>query len=381
MRQREWENGRMGEWEHETLNTQYPMSNVRAGGRVSNQPATINHQPSTRDASRGSALVAALWTLLILSMLVGSFAFDMHVEANIASYYRKRMKSQYLARAGVEWAKFILSKTGEVSKDEEQIVEEEMEAVITGAINISRGVAITGHKQELGEGSFTLSIIPEKARFNVNKMTDEDWEEMLDLCNIPEDVWGELIDCFHDWTDENDLHLLNGAESDDPFYTDAKYHVKNAALDTVSELQLIKGFNDTILFGGKSEDSRDEDIRGIIEFLTTWDDGKININTADKDTLLLVGMEEWVAEEIIEGRKGIDGEAGTRDDGFESVDEAVDLTGMDPALKDKLAVKDVKYVRVISEGEVNNVKSGIWCVLRVDEAEVSPVFWREELSK
>ena len=44
--------------------------------------------------------VVALWVLIILSLLIGAFAFDMHIEAGITSFYRKRLRSQYLATRG-----------------------------------------------------------------------------------------------------------------------------------------------------------------------------------------------------------------------------------------------------------------------------------------
>jgi type II secretory pathway component PulK len=59
---------------------------------------------------RGSALIVALWVILLLTILVGGMAFEMKVEANVAGFYRKRVKAQYLAQAGVEWTKAMLNK-------------------------------------------------------------------------------------------------------------------------------------------------------------------------------------------------------------------------------------------------------------------------------
>ena len=58
----------------------------------------------------GAALIVALWTVLILSLLIGGLAYEMHVEAGITSHARKRMKAQVAARGGVEYAKFLLAK-------------------------------------------------------------------------------------------------------------------------------------------------------------------------------------------------------------------------------------------------------------------------------
>lgn len=50
----------------------------------------------------------------------------------------------------------------------------------------------------------------------------------------------------------------------------------------------------------------------------------------------------------------------------------------DAAVKEKLTVTERRFVRVISKGEVQNVRSGIWCILQAEESGVTPLFWREE---
>ncbi len=333
----------------------------------------------------GAALIVALWVLIILALLIGSFAFDMQIEAGITAYYRNRMKSQYVARAGVEYGKLLLKMSYGDTAEEQS--EEDRESMRIAAINLSRGVGVSGLTRDVGEGRFTLEIVPEKGRRNVNFLSQmaggddayDDWEEILDQAGVPESKWPELIDCFNDWVDPGDEYRLHGAESDDSFYQDRGYEVKNAPLDTVDELMLIKGFTREIVYGGTDEDGNE--MSGIAHLLTSWgDDGKVNVNTASREVLLtLPGMEDWMADDLIAGRAGLDGEVGTKDDGYETVDEAlqkIGLAGTD--LAGRFTTSDRKYVRMVSIGEVSEVKSGIWCVLDVSEDGVKPVFWREE---
>ena len=72
---------------------------------------------------------AGLLLLLILSLLIGAMAYEMHIEAGITSYARKRMKAQVAARGGVEYAKFLLAKSFEENSFEEE--DEEKEALRT----------------------------------------------------------------------------------------------------------------------------------------------------------------------------------------------------------------------------------------------------------
>lgn len=331
-----------------------------------------------RSARQGSALIVALWALLVLSLLIGGFAFDMTVEAGVTAYFRKRLKAQALAQAGVAHAQSTIVRSLSVKDDAPE--EDEEEDAWIRALNLSRGVAVSGMAIELGDGRCTVDIIPEQGRRNVHMLGDEDWEEILDQANIPQDRWGALIDCFNDWVDEGDEHRLLGAESDDSFYEDRGYECKNAPLDTIDELLLVKGFSHAVVFGGVSEEDDGEPLAGIARWLTTWGDGKVNLNTASREVLLTVsGLNEQNVEALLEGRKGTDGVEGTQDDGFESVEKALAYIGLtNPGTAERLTTKGETILRVVSIGEVEGVRNGIWCILRAADKKVTPLFWREE---
>ncbi len=346
----------------------------------SSSPRANQCQAEKGSRKRGSALIVALWLILLLTLLIGSFAFDMHVEADIISHYRKRVKSQFVAQSGMEIAQLILSKLGEVGEDDRGMDDAEDE-LLTAAYNLSRGVPIRGLTRTIGEGILTLDIVPEEGRRNVNLLTDEDWEEILDQANIPEDRWPELIDTFLDWTDTTspDTRRLHGADSSDPFYVRRGYKVKGAPVDTIDELLLIKGFDEEVVFGSPPGTPPELAMRGIAYWLTAWSHGKVNINTASREVLLtLPRIEEWAVEAILEERLGPDGEAGTRDDGFASVQDAINRTGLNPELANRLTVSDVHYLRITSVGEVDRVSSTVWGVMRVEGDQLVPVYWREE---
>ncbi len=345
--------------------------------------STIHHPPFTihsppPSSKSGSALIVALWVLLILALLVSGFVFDMTIESGVTSYFRKRMKAQYLAQAGVAHAQSMIMRSQSVKADAPE--EDEDEEAWIRALNLSKGLAVSGLTVEMGAGRFALDILPEQGRRNVHMLADEDWEEILDQANVPQEQWGALIDCFNDWVDKGDEHRLLGAESDDAFYEKRGYEVKNAPLDTIDELLLIKGFTAALVFGGPSEEEDSEPLAGIARWLTTWGDGKVNLNTASREVLLTVsGLNEQNVEALLEGRNGLDGEPGTKDDGFESVDKAMAFIGLtNPETSSRLTTKGESILRVVSIGEVEGVRNGIWCILRAADKKVTPLFWREE---
>ena len=65
----------------------------------------------SRTRRAGAALIIAMWALTLLSLLVFSLAYQMELEARLASARRKQFKAEKLALAGMEWAKFMLSKS------------------------------------------------------------------------------------------------------------------------------------------------------------------------------------------------------------------------------------------------------------------------------
>ncbi len=328
----------------------------------------------------GAALIVSLWVILLFTLLISSMAFDMQVEANVAAYQRKRVKAQYLARAGMEWATAVLSRKVTETMDQELVLEPDQdEQLVVASINLARGVGISGVEKTLGDGKFVIDIVPEESRRNVNVLTEDDWKEILDQAGVENTRWAELIDTFMDWIDEGDEHRLHGAESDDAFYEDREYEVKNAPVDTVDELLMIKGWEESILYGGPARDDDSVFYAGIAGWLTTWGDGKLNVNTASREVLMTIPeIEEYVIDAILEQRTGIDGLPNTKDDGFRDVDEVISKTGFDVAYRDLITTTERKYLRVVSIGDVEGVRNGVWAILQADAGGIVPVYWREE---
>lgn len=331
---------------------------------------------------KGSALIVVLWLVMTMSLLIGGLVYEMQIEAGITSHSRKRLKAAAAARGGVEYAKFMLAKSFAGNSFEES--DEGLEALRIMAKNLERGIGVSGVNVTMGEAEAKIDILPEAGRRNVNKLEDEDWEELLDFAGVPEDQWPDLIDSFMDWVDAGDEHRLNGAEKDDEYYKSQGYEPKNAELDTVDELLLIKGFTPALVYGGPGDDPKAEPLRGIAHLLTTFGDGKVNVNTASRDVLMTLAgsdgelLDEWVVDDILKERLGEDGLPNTEDDGFASVSEALSKTGLGAALSGKLSVSDRQFVRVTSIGDCGGVKSGVWAVFEVSEKRVTPLYWREE---
>lgn len=327
----------------------------------------------------GSALVLSLVTVVVLSALVMSFLFQIRLESELAGRYRFRMKAQSLARAGTEYAKLLLIRSLRPGIEPDEETDEETWILLQ---NLNRGLALNAHFHEMEDGFFTLTIQPESGRRNVNRLNRADWEALLASTGVPERLHDALIDCFLDFTDGNDLTRLNGAESDDPFYQDRGYAVKNAPIESLEELLLIKGFTRAIVHGGplgEFWDMPEVTVRGIAPLLTVYGDGRVNINTASPDVLrTLSGITEAQIDRILEGRMGIDGVAGTELDGFRTPQEAVAFAGLPPDAAESFVTGERRFVRVTAIGEAGGVRSAAWTVFEQTGNNLLTLFHREE---
>lgn len=319
-------------------------------------------------AKEGAALLVALWVLIILSLIVGSFAFEVQLESMLVSYKRKKFRAEMMALSGVEYARAILDKQAQAKELEIEDLEEDENGFMQAALYIKRGLS-TSSTIELGDGSFTVTLESAEAGRNVNLLTREEWINILEMANVPSTEWDTMIDCLEDWIDEGDLHGLNGAESDDPFYKERGYPVKNGPLDSVEELLLIKGWGPDILYG-KEADEEGDAIFGIAKLLTVWGDGKVNLNTATTDVLLSFSeYEDWELESVLEARNGLDGEAGTLDDGIKNLADV----GADP---NKFKLQS-DFVRVTSTGDMFGNQYQIECIFLLKEKDSVIVYWKE----
>jgi len=329
----------------------------------------MNPQPTNKKQSKeGAALLVSLWVLIILSLIVGSFAFEVQLEAMLVSHKRKKFRAEMMARSGIEYARAILDNQSKAKELEIEDMGEDQDGFMQAALFVKRGISTTS-EIELGDGSFAVTLEPAEAGRNINLLTREEWLEILEMANMPSTEWDTMIDCLEDWIDEGDLHKLNGAESDDPFYEEQGYPVKNGPLDSVEELLLVKSWGADILYGTDESEEGDA-IFGIADLLTVWGDGKVNLNTASTDVLLSYAeYEDWELASVLEARWGEDGEEGTLDDGIKNLADV----GADP---NKFKLQS-SFVKVTSVGDMFGNQYQIECIFLLQGKNSVVVYWQE----
>ena len=313
--------------------------------------------------------MVSLWVLVILSLIVSSFAFEVNLEGMLVSHKRKKFRARMMAISGMEYAKAILDKREKAKQLEIEDMDEDADGFMQAALYIKRGLSTSSTIEFEDGGNFTVTLESAEAGRNVNMLTREQWLDIFEMANVPSTEWETMVDCLTDWIDENDLHQMDGAESDDPFYEDAGYPVKNGPLDSVEELLLVKNWGPDVLYG-KPEDDESDEIFGIYDILTVWGDGKVNLNTASKDLLLSYSeYDDWELESVFEARMGEDMEDGTLDDGIQSLEQV----GADP---NKFKLQST-FVKVTSVGNIFGNQYQIEAIFLQKNKDSVVVYWNE----
>lgn len=346
----------------------------------------------------GSALVMALLVVAILSTLVLSLAFEAKLEAQFARCLRDREAAGKLAQSGIEIAKMLMERAG--GRPAASDISNEEDRWYDASERLKRGQALIGLVEPVGDGYVILDIEPEPGRINVNLLQRDDWETILGNAGVPPEYFDWIIDPILDWMDEDELSNPKGAETED-YYSllDQPYEAKNGPFDTVRELLLVKGFSETLLSGGvfdpaelsgklsssttsgpsfnRFSDTNGIVIAGIESMLTTYGDGKVNIQSAPYDVLrTLPDVDDILARAIMEEREALDEEGepnpfSSADDLFSRVD------GLSSAVADRITVSS-SYYRITATGRHGNTERRIWCIAYSSGQNLKFLRWCEE---
>ncbi len=322
---------------------------------------------------RGVAMVLVMWVVLVLSLLISGFAFTMHVETRLESFNRKQLKAELIARSGIEAARLVLLR--------------DLTSATEGGFDAPNQEWATNQTlyvdHPLGDGVLNVRVTDEESKLPVNKLSPTQWRRLLDLLGVDPADADVIADSVADWIDDNDLHLLNGAENEYYQSLVPPYRSKDAPMDRVEELLLVRGVTAEIFHGQPATEDADE-IPGLVEFVTATSSGKINVNTADPLALkAALGLDDVQTEAVVNRRDGGDGAWGTDDDQpFRSLEEfyAVvgNLTDEVRAQLGELLTVQSDYFTVDATGDVGGVKRRIVAVVRRGtDKQVKIITWRE----
>lgn len=308
---------------------------------------TINRKP------RGMAIFIVLICLAVLVGMAAIFSYNMKVETKLAYNSNNETDMEWLGRSGFEYAKWILALEMTLPGRAQQFTALNQKwAGGTGETNdVLAGISLTD--VPCGDGKFSIKITDTERKFNINSVAFNEalMNEALIQVGVDASEIPEIIACIQDWIDPDEEMHANGAESDYYLAQDPPYSAKNAPLDDISELLLIKGISPEIYWGPNSTNHPPIPLLqknsitpggvnpttplisvGLADIFTTVSNGKLNINTCSETELRMIGMDEATAQHIISLRAGPDGQDGNEDDvPFDNTGEVINA-GVPPQM-------------------------------------------------
>ena len=293
----------------------------------------------TINTEDGVALLIVLWVITLLMVLVMSFSLLTRTEANSTVFFRDGVQKKFFAEAALERA--IMEIYHRQTYKNQTVVLEGNEVVrIDGRT----------YNGSIGTGRYVFRLFNESGKINLNTMSGRSGvilNNLLVNLGIAKETADIIVDSILDWIDTDDLHRLNGAESDYYQSLPNPYKAKNGRLDTLEELLLIKGMSPDILFGTKEQ-------KGLINFVTIYSSSRrLNINAAPKEVLMaLPGITEDIVNRIIEQRESVE---------FKSVQEIQAITGVNyPAIARFVDMGESNIYTIESVGFQRERKKRLW---------------------
>lgn len=239
---------------------------------------------------RGFALLAVMLVVALLGVIVGEFAFAMRLEATMVKSYREEIVGRHLVEAAVQQA------IREILTDSQVVGLADKDLVTFFRLPARPLPRLPRSEVPLGRGTFSYRITDEEARINLNTAPPDRIDRLLLVLGVDKQVRDIINDSLQDWKDLNDLHRINGAESDYYLKLPVPYRARNANLEEVAELLQIRGVTPELYFGRGGEP-------GFAEFVTVHGAGQqVNINTASPTVLKALGLSDAEVSEVVQAR-------------------------------------------------------------------------------
>ncbi len=287
------------------------------------------------------ALIVVMIAIAVFSALAAGLAFSMKVETRLAQNADNEQQLLWLGRSGVELARYVLAQEGTLNRyDALNQIWAGGSGAVTETNSILTGIPLDNYP--IGDGSVSVKIVDCERKVNINTANTDVLQKALTLMGVDADDLSVVSDSIQDWIDADDNARVAGAESDYYQGLTPPYHAKNAPIDDLSELLLVKNITPEMYWGtsdtnrlagtqpqkpklgfGIAPGQQPDYPFGLVDVFTPISSGRININTADTNVLQMIpGIDGNIADTIVQQRAGPDGVAGDDDDTpFQSVNQ------------------------------------------------------------
>lgn len=267
---------------------------------------------------RAFAVIIALVAVTVLTLLAGAFAISMKVETRLAANTNDDEEFYWIGRGGVERACWWLALEGNqpFSSLQQYWAGGQGEGPETNGPLAGESLA----DFQIGQGTVSLKMAEQEAKININTADGPLLQQVLTQQGADANDISVVSDSIMDWIDPDDNTRPAGAENDYYLGKTPSYNAKNAPIDNLDELQLIKGISRAMYNGGSDDPTRAfpehhlgfghapgqeaNYVFGLKDVFTPYSAGQVNILTADENVLqLLPGMDTAAVQAILTARQ------------------------------------------------------------------------------
>ncbi len=200
---------------------------------------------------RGYVLIIVLITTTLLITITTDFIIASQTNIGYMRKFSKKLKAGYLAKSGIELCKSLLEadKNGEAGS-------------IFPGVNSDKNIdsyhdlwAKEFPEVPIDEGSIKVSITDENSKINLSVLATEFVDKttyygITQRFFVNMGLLMDFADIIIDWVDIDDSPFPYGAESSDYYMTlPIPYSAKNAAMDSIDELLMLKKMTPEIFYG------------------------------------------------------------------------------------------------------------------------------------
>jgi general secretion pathway protein K len=318
--------------------------------------------------NRGIALITVI---LIIAILVAvAIELNRSTRASIydAANLSDGIKLTYIAKSGFYGAAALLANTDNdyVTLRDDWAQTEKLSAQSPNLF--TDGYFITTIEDEAGK-------IPLNKLVNGNEYNQDIQNILIRLLSQPEFGLDEvtvktIVDCIKDWIDADNAVTGYGAETAYYASLNPPYEAKNAPMDCIEELLMVKGITKDIFYGTDKKPA-------LAQYVTTDSDGRININTAPKMVLRALALSAGISVEMADRMDEYRRAEGNNDylsnpQWYQNV-----LKGV--TIKPELITVKSNYFKIISVGKMKNMQQSLSGVVqRSGQKSVQIIKWRQD---
>ncbi|MBF0490416.1 MAG: general secretion pathway protein GspK [Candidatus Omnitrophica bacterium] len=247
------------------------------------------------EKQKGFILIFALWVLCFLTVLAVGVASSVRQKIVVLEKLDQRSRISHVLEAAVKYsASYITNQLSHSNQTYSTNLKMNLHSnsEVFGQFGLAEDTASISYS--VADQGDCYGVVDEERKINLNVMSVSILGRLIErVLEEKPDAARTLAESILDWRQLGESQV-SGFFSDE-YYNNLEYPYakKDAAYETLDELLLVKGM------------TKDKYLK-LINYVTIYGEGKVNINTASSQVLYALGLEDSLIEKVIEVRQGQD---------------------------------------------------------------------------